>query len=313
MDAVLAKIAQETIKFGPGDEEVWRELYEPLYPEFRRDIQVLRDQRYGPADRNLLDVYVPPGETHDKPVLLYIHGGGFFSGDKRWSEKCYANIGYAFASQGIATVVANHQLVPNVTYPGGADDMQLAREWIYNNISDAKCGYGSTSKVILFGHSSGGAHIAANLFAAGDPERAKKDPLFPPVAGLILLDVPFWYDRRKPVRQKTIRSYYGDDAEEAWGPKSAVGLWERLPDDSPLLDSRKLPIYLGSVEWEVPETTDATIKFFNAYRARSLPTGTLPFFHVLPKHNHLSNVLSIGTSDTAQRDLILQFIAACLR
>jgi len=63
--------------------------------------------------------------------------------------------------------VANHQLVPHVRYPGGADDIQLAREWIFNNIASEKYGRGSVDKVVLFGHSSGGAHIAANLYAAG--------------------------------------------------------------------------------------------------------------------------------------------------
>lgn len=51
----------------------------------------------------------------------------------------------------------------------------------------------------------------------GDPDRVPKESIFPPVAGVMILDVPFWYDRRKPVRQKTIRSYYGSDAEETWG------------------------------------------------------------------------------------------------
>jgi hypothetical protein len=51
------------------------------------------------------------------------------------------------------TVVATHQLVPHVQYPGGADDIQLAREWIYKNISSEKFGKGSVNKVILFGHS----------------------------------------------------------------------------------------------------------------------------------------------------------------
>jgi prenylcysteine alpha-carboxyl methylesterase len=64
---------------------------------------------------------------------------------------------------------------------------------------------------------------------------APRDPLWPPIAGVIYLNVAFWYDTRKPVRQKVIRSYYGSDAEEVWGPKSAVGLWERLPSDSPVL------------------------------------------------------------------------------
>lgn len=77
-----------------------------------------------------------------------------------------------------------------------------------------------------------------------------------------------------------------------------------------------------------PETSDATIVFFNAYRARSKPFATLPAFHVLKKHNHLrqvwkmlitdlvltqsSNILSIGTEDTAQTDRILEFIHYCL-
>ena len=78
-------------------------------------------------------------------------------------------------------VVASHQLVPfdknetsskevqpTVQYPSGADDIQLIREWIYNNIAAKKFGEGSTDKVVLFGHSSGGAHIAMNLYAAGE-------------------------------------------------------------------------------------------------------------------------------------------------
>ncbi|KIX03825.1 uncharacterized protein Z518_07378 [Rhinocladiella mackenziei CBS 650.93] len=239
MDAVFAKIAQETTKFGLGDEEKWRQLYEPFYPDPPPNVSVVRDEQYGPAERNRLDIFVPRSNSKEedggRPVLLFVHGGGFFSGDKLWTEKVYSNIGWFFAQQGIITVVANHQLVPHVQYPGGADDMQLAREWIYTNISLAKFGRGSVDKVVLFGHSSGGAHIAMNLYAAGDPERLSKGAAFPPVAGVIYLDVPFWYDRTKPVRQKTIQSYYGSDSAEVWGPKSALGLFERLPNDSPAL------------------------------------------------------------------------------
>lgn len=138
-----------------------------MYPDPPSNVGVFRNERYGPAERNFLDVFVPPGDEPNKPVLLYIHGGGFFSGDKLWSEKVYSNIGWFFAQHGIITVVANHQLVPDVQYPGGANDMQLAREWIYKNVSLERYGCGSTDKVILFGHSSGGAHIAMNLYATG--------------------------------------------------------------------------------------------------------------------------------------------------
>ena len=187
--------------------------------------------------------------------------------------QCYANVGYFFASHGIVTVLANHRLVPHVQYPGGADDMQLAREWIYNNIAKEKYGAGSVNKVILLGHSSGGAHIASNLFAAGinrsqsvskrfscsqnifaisgDPDRRAPNTVFPPVAGIMLFSVPFWFDRNKPVRQRTLGHYFGSDAVDGWGPKCALGLFRGLPDDSPLLDANKYPVFLGSVKWEV--------------------------------------------------------------
>lgn len=118
--------------------------------------------------------------------------------------------------------MANHQLVTydrsggdapvnfDVQYPAGANDMQLVREWIYDNIAAAKFGRGSVDKVVLFGHSSGGAHIAMNLY--GSPNK-----VFPPVAGIMYLSVPFWYDRTRPIRQKILQAYYGSDSEEVWG------------------------------------------------------------------------------------------------
>ncbi|CAI7640871.1 unnamed protein product [Penicillium pancosmium] len=188
MENIFRKIAQNTTKFDAGDEEGWRELYEPLYAEVPNDVGVVKDQEYGPADRNQLDVYFPlQDQTEGKPVVFFVHGGGFFSGGKGWSEKvylacyavnlwdarltifykCWANVGFYFAKRGFVTVLVNHRLVPNVKYPGGADDMQLAREWVFNNIAAVKYGLGSPNKVVLLGHSSGGAHIATNLYAAG--------------------------------------------------------------------------------------------------------------------------------------------------
>ena len=112
--------------------------------------------------------------------------------------------------------------------------MQLAREWIYNHIAAEKYGNGSVDKVVLFGHSSGGAHIAMNLYAAGwcfcpgvkrdlltselgDPKRVPKEAVFPPVAGVMYFSTPFWFDRTRPIRQRTLRQYYGSDAEDVWG------------------------------------------------------------------------------------------------
>ena len=47
------------------------------------DIKVFRNISYGPFDEwNLLDVYRPVAEEGKLPVIVNIHGGGYFYGDK---------------------------------------------------------------------------------------------------------------------------------------------------------------------------------------------------------------------------------------
>ncbi|KAF2161426.1 hypothetical protein M409DRAFT_28157 [Zasmidium cellare ATCC 36951] len=312
METVLRQIREETTTWGKGDDVKWRARYKSLYDDFPTDVKVVRDISYGPHERNILDVYVPKESSPQKPVVVYVHGGGFFSGDKAWSDKNYANVGCYYAKQGIVTVVISHRLVPHVQYPGGGEDIRAAREWIFNNIASEEYGNGSPEKVVLLGHSSGGAHIATDLYSAGDPSLPAKEPLHPPVAGVIYISVPFWFDPKNPTRMQMLRDYFGSDANDVWQPKTALGLFRQLPKNSPVLDSTKLPTYVGIVEWEIKPTADGNIWFLDAYRAKSKPAGTLPTFHVLKGHNHISNMLSIGTSDTAQAEHLLEFIRACV-
>ncbi|EIM91214.1 alpha/beta-hydrolase [Stereum hirsutum FP-91666 SS1] len=312
MEDIKKLIHNNGCAFELGLDATFRSMYEPLYKEASPEVvKQVKDVRYGPADRNFLDVYVPLSGSPGKAVIIFVHGGGFFSGDKAWSDKVYANIGNYFAEKGIIVVVGNHQLVPDATYPAGADDIQQTREWVFSNIASGTYGQGDPNQVILFGHSSGGAHIACNVFAAGDPTRPKVDPLFPPIAGLALFSVPWWFDIKKPLRRKIIGQYYGTDVEEEWEPFSPLGLFKRLPAGSSLVDPNVLPILLGSVKYEVKETADGLVLFFNEYRARSSPTGALPLIHVLDNHNHLSNILSIGSEDEAQARAILEFVRTC--
>lgn len=58
-----------------------------MYDAFPDSIKVIRDVKYGPKERNALDVYIPGDNSPEKPVLVFAHGGGFFSGDKAWSDK----------------------------------------------------------------------------------------------------------------------------------------------------------------------------------------------------------------------------------
>jgi acetyl esterase/lipase len=93
----------------------------------------LADVRYGPFDRNVLDVWLPPapkvGPPRPAPVLVFFHGGGFLGGDKSsvpaWMiRRC--------RERGIAVASANYRLSREAPYPGpmrdGARAVQYLRE-----------------------------------------------------------------------------------------------------------------------------------------------------------------------------------------
>src|SRR5438552_192064 len=68
-------------------------------------------------ERHKLDVYVPKGRK-DFPVLFFVHGGAWKSGNKSW----YGALGHAFAQVGIGVVVTNYRLSPQVKHPAHVED-----------------------------------------------------------------------------------------------------------------------------------------------------------------------------------------------
>jgi acetyl esterase/lipase len=104
--------------------------------------------------KHRLDLFVPEG-LKDAPVLIFVHGGGWTSGDKN----LYSFIGRAFAEQGFVTAVINYRLSPQVQHPAHIEDVARAFAWVYRNI--AQYG-GNPEKIFVMGHSAGG-HLVALL------------------------------------------------------------------------------------------------------------------------------------------------------
>lgn len=82
-----------------------------------QEIKILRNLRYGDkptapytsdtsSDR-LLDLYLPVGtNANNKPVFVFIHGGGFSGGDK----SALASLSRTLASKGFAVISTNYRL-----------------------------------------------------------------------------------------------------------------------------------------------------------------------------------------------------------
>lgn len=102
-----------------------------------------------------------------KPVMLWLHGGGFDSGTSAW------NPGMGLATKDVVVVSINHRLnimgfldlsacSPKYKYSGnvGMMDVVAALKWIHNNIRQFG---GDPSNITVFGESGGGGKVGTLL------------------------------------------------------------------------------------------------------------------------------------------------------
>ena len=110
----------------------------------------------GGHERHVLDVYTPDGRSSQlRPVIFWIHGGGWQAGDK-------SDVGLkpqVTTERGFVFVSTNNRLLPEVTMDVLIDDVARSLGWVHRNI--AKHG-GDPQRIIVGGHSAG-AQLAAIL------------------------------------------------------------------------------------------------------------------------------------------------------
>lgn len=112
-----------------------------------------------------LDIYHNSDLDTQKSVIIYVHGGGWFIGDKR--NKIENKISL-FRSLNYILVSVNYRLSPfpyelnnsnRIMYPTHNNDIADAIKWIYDNINQYG---GNPNKIALLGHSAG-AHLVSLL------------------------------------------------------------------------------------------------------------------------------------------------------
>ena len=107
-----------------------------------------RDIAFGDDPRQKLDIYAPTAMTRPAPVLIFLYGGSWQSGDK----DSYRWIGQTFASQGIVTVIADYRTYPPAHFPDFVVDAALALRKVHESIADYG---GDPARVFVAGHSAG--------------------------------------------------------------------------------------------------------------------------------------------------------------
>lgn len=120
--------------------------YYDTYPHIAKNVA------YGAEPHRLLDVYTPdtPG---DYPVIIYVHGGGWNSGNK----ELYALVAQKLVPRGMVVVVPKYALYPDATYPQMVSDVAAVVAWSSQHIAE----YGGNPQRIVVGGQSAGAHLSA--------------------------------------------------------------------------------------------------------------------------------------------------------
>src|SRR5258708_30631480 len=136
-----------------NDAGATRKIFDPLQPKdpvSAASLKADRDQAFGPDPPQKLDVVWDGKTTGARPVLVFVHGGGFTGGDKHTpGQFTYDNIMKWANEQGMVGVEINYRLAPKNQYPDAANDTRDALAWVAKNA--AKYG-GGPRKILLSGH-----------------------------------------------------------------------------------------------------------------------------------------------------------------
>jgi acetyl esterase/lipase len=258
-------------------------IYAPLFPaEPYSGVAVKRDVPYGSHERHVLDIFSSPEAGSGKPVVVFIHGGGFARGSKRTpNTPFYDNVGLWAEKNGLVGVTMNYRLAPEFQFPSGIEDLTAAVAWVQAHIAE----YGGDPKrIYLWGHSAGAAHTAdyiASLANAGKP---------PAIAGAILTSGFYLL----PEKEVSIwKAYYGEDISKYPARSSLSGL---IKSTTPLL--------LNEAELDPPNFRGESQRVVDGRAKEGRPVT----YFELEGHSHLSETYAVGTNDESLSGPVLQFI-----
>jgi triacylglycerol lipase len=277
------EMAKELREIGPRIEgQKTTAMYAALQPsEPYKGVKVSRDLSYGPHERHVLDVFSSLDAGSGKPVVVFVHGGGFSRGAKHTpGSPFYDNVGLWAEHEGMVGVTINYRLAPEFKYPSGVEDLTRVVAWLKAHIADYG---GDPNKNFLWGHSAGCAHVADYVAAM---ERQGKDA---GIAGAILSSGFYTFGDTVSIW----KDYYGDDVS-------------KYPDMAslPWLLKTDVPLFVNDAELDPPTFRPDTVALVQGRKQEGRP---VPYVHLIG-HSHLSELYAVGTDDQSLSAPVKSFI-----
>ncbi|WP_321857376.1 alpha/beta hydrolase [Paraburkholderia tropica] len=266
--------------------------YAPFRDRQPKDgVDVTLDIAYGENERQKLDVYRPSTRgASSKPLLLFVHGGGFIRGDRRDR----ANIGWRFAREGFVTVLPGYRLGPAHQWPAGAEDIAAAWAWACRHAGELGVDAG---RIYIAGESAGAAHVAAAALI----QRFRPAGIPGPRAALLVSGVYNVHLEHLARRQFGIPdpdsrndAYFGRDFAR-YGAMSTIENIDVAP--FPLL-----------ITWAELDPAQMQVQAGELFARLVTRHGFDPDIAMIRGHNHLSQIEAVNTVDEVLASALLDFI-----
>lgn len=121
------------------------------------------------SPKEKMDIYLPKTDG-PYPVIIWIHGGGYLSGDKSGSDVNFAKEGL---NRGYAVVSINYRLAEDARFPAQIYDVKTAIKYLRANAQTYNL---DPNKFALWGSSAGG-HLAALAGTSGDDQALENNSM----------------------------------------------------------------------------------------------------------------------------------------
>jgi acetyl esterase/lipase len=265
------------------------------------DSQVLRDVPYreGSTDpKHQLDLFLPQGT--DWPVLVFVHGGGLNSGDKRLrvcGSDVYGNIGRFYADQGIGVAVINYRLQPRVNWPAQVEDVARAVAWVSAQVGR----YGGNSRQLFIGGHSAGAHLAARVALDLNPLTALG--LSPAILRGVIVVSGAGFDLSDKTTYELGQKFHHYEARFRCG--DPTDNWKSQASPITFVTPGAPPFLLLYAEGEPGSLQRQSQLLHAALQREQVPSQLV----VVPGENHSRIVLTLSRADKTAAPAILRFMA----
>ncbi len=119
------------------------------------------DIQFGSLEEQKMDLYLPSKGEGPFPLLVYIHGGGWYIGSRR---ACAMDVVLRVLNEGWAIMVPDYRLFPDVQFPEFIYDVKTALRFARANAEKYNL---DPEKFVILGDSAGG-HIALTVAFTND-------------------------------------------------------------------------------------------------------------------------------------------------